>query len=97
MTGIEAGNKPPPKVPIEEAKERLVVNHGAVHTFVNPSLGMLIGADWDVEDAIKLMEKHGVEEAGPMARATGHCLVVTDLDHKPPRHVFFEASGGPLP
>lgn len=48
-----------------------------VHTFRNSGF-MLIGAHHDLHDVRALMERHGVEEAGPAATAAGHGLVVID-------------------
>lgn len=82
---------------VEEAMSRLVVVEDydpggtegpgpCVHTFRETPFAML-GAHWRIADAKALMEKYGVEEAGPQAAAAGHGVVVTD-DRGP---VFFEA------
>lgn len=56
-----------------------------VHTFRSSAVGVLLGAHWPLEEVRVAMERFGVEEAGGVASALGHGLVVVD-DHGP---VFF--------
>lgn len=47
-----------------------------VHVFINGGFG-LVGADWNREDIIeKINTADRTELAGPMARGTGHGLVI---------------------
>ena len=47
-----------------------------VHTFINGGFG-LVGADWTREDIIDKINTAGrTELTGPMARGTGHGLVI---------------------
>ena len=48
---------------------------GRVHTFVNPPMGILIGADWDREDIYALLRSGRPELSGEQATAMGHGLV----------------------
>lgn len=79
----------------EDAMARLVVQPDyddgdgpkpCVHTFVNAS-GMLLGAHWPLALVREAIEAHGVEEAGGMAAAMGHALVIL----RPDAPVFLEA------
>lgn len=51
---------------------------GRIHTFVNPVMGTLIGADWDREEVLKLLEKpeSKILIAGDAARGINHGLVI---------------------
>lgn len=40
-----------------------------IHTFRNPAAGMMLGADWDRDQILEAIKKHGVELSGPMATA----------------------------
>lgn len=55
------------------AKER-------VHTFTNPAHNVLVGADWDREEILKLMrscpDAECAEVAGAMAQDMGHGIVI---------------------
>ena len=71
-------------VPIDDAMARLIVTEDydagngpepCVHTFLNGA-GVLLGAHWSVTRVREEIEKYGVEEAGPGACSTGHCLVI---------------------
>lgn len=71
-------------VPFEEAIARLDVipDYDAgdgpgpcVHTFAQSAIGML-GAHWDLPSAEAFIRQHGAEEAGGMAKASGHGIVV---------------------
>lgn len=64
-------------ISVTEAVERLKVIDGFVHTF-RSAPGFLIGADWPLDELRKAMEEYGVEEAGDMARAVHHNLVLID-------------------
>jgi hypothetical protein len=62
-----------------------------VHTFLQvPSLGMLIGADWDRAEVLELLRGAPRREVtGPEARSLGHGLCAWREDGVP---VFIEAS-----
>jgi hypothetical protein len=45
----------------------------------------LIGADWDLADVVRVIRRHGAEEAGPFASATGYRLFV----NRPSCPLFF--------
>jgi len=62
-----------------------------VHTFVTPGMGVLLGADWDLEDVAESMRKNPVELAGPQAVALGHGLVLEE----PERPVFLATKRAP--
>ena len=72
----------------EEAFERLQVHHGSIHTFITPLPGgMVIGADWSVDDIRELIDEYGAELAGPDATAFGHGVVVIRPGRNP---IFLE-------
>lgn len=74
------------KILTEDALEMLDVVDGMVHAFTNPQAGMLVGADWDLDDAQELIEMYGAERAGEQAAAMGHGLAVVERT----RTVFFK-------
>lgn len=74
-------------VPIDEAIKRLG-DKDTIHALTSPDSATLLGADWDRQDVIDAMTKHGVEEAGAGARSMGHTLCVL----LPQGWFFFEAS-----
>lgn len=49
-----------------------------IHTFVNPNGAMLIGADWQRSEVIKLLEEQSgkIEIGGEMCRKMAHAIVV---------------------
>ena len=60
-----------------------------VHTQLNPSAGIFIGANWSLEDAAELFaENGGAEVTGPIAQRMGYGLCVRDKG----RRVFFETA-----
>jgi len=65
------------KINIDEAINMLP-DGGNIHTFRNPSAGMMIGADWNRDDIIEAMNKHGVGLSGEQAKAMDHGLVLED-------------------
>ena len=71
---------------VEQAMELLDVQHGKVHTFLNPGAGMLVGADWPVKAVRKCFEENGVELAGEQATQMGHGVVSIEAGS---RAVFF--------
>ena len=48
-----------------------------IHVFKNPN-GMLIGADWDKKEIIKLINEFGACLSGEQAKAMGHGLAVNN-------------------
>ena len=71
------------RVPVAEdvVVKMLDVQDGRVHTFRN-SVGILVGADWDVADVIAAVRAHGCELSGEMATKMRHGLVFFD-EHGP--------------
>jgi hypothetical protein len=69
------------KVDLDDAISRLDLNDGRVHTFRDAGIA-LVGADWDLEDAVAAMRKYGVEESGAEASRMKHGLVLID-EHGP--------------
>jgi hypothetical protein len=65
------------KVSFDNAIDRLIVHNDRVHTYRSSGM-FLLGADWDLDAVRKVIEKHGVEEAGEFAKAMNHGLVVFD-------------------
>lgn len=68
-------------VSLDDAITRIASEDGRVHTFRDAGIA-LVGADWDLEDLIAAMRKHGVEESGPGATEARHGLVLMD-EHGP--------------
>lgn len=58
----------------------LLPDNERVHTFTNPGVGLLLGADWDRAEIIELMrscpDAECAEVTGPQAQAVGHGIVV---------------------
>jgi hypothetical protein len=77
----DSPNKDRVAVNLDDAIIRLATEDGRVHTFRDAGIA-LIGADWDIEDLIAAMRKHGVEESGPSAIEAKHGLVLMD-EHGP--------------
>lgn len=71
---------------VEQAMALLDVQEGRVHTFVNPGAGVLVGADWTVEQARQCFEANGVELAGEEATAMRHGVAAFESGR---RAVFF--------
>lgn len=65
------------KLTVEQFEQMLDVRDGRVHTFRQGGM-VLIGADWDLEQAIASARKHGAELAGEQATAMRHGAVVID-------------------
>lgn len=56
-----------------------LLNDGeSIHTFVNPNGAMLVGADWDRKDVIKILKKNSgeIEIGGNTCREMKHAIVV---------------------
>jgi hypothetical protein len=63
-----------------------------IHTFrTRPNI--LLGCDWDREEVIAYMRKHGVEESGPIMSGMKHTLVANVEGDDP---LFIETESGPL-
>lgn len=73
-------------VPFEEAVARIGAGRH-IHTIRGGGFA-IIGADWDRADILRTMKECGVEEAGGMASAMGHTLVIVNCDGSP---LFIEA------
>jgi hypothetical protein len=76
----------------KEAALKLLGEGKTIHVMLNPSPGMIVGADWNREDIIELIAGcESVEIGGEMSRKMKHPLVVTS--HTGKRH-FIEADIG---
>lgn len=78
-------NKEKTFIDYEEAVSMLPDSE-TIHTFVNPGVGMLVGADWDRKDILKAFETHRPCLTGPQATAMKHGLSFWDGT----RNVFVE-------
>lgn len=49
-----------------------------IHTFTNPAVGLLLGADWSREQILEAFKADGaeVEESGPAATAAKHGIAM---------------------
>jgi hypothetical protein len=84
-------------VPIEVAIARLTVDaEGEVHTFLQgrAAIVMLVGMSYPLDEIVRMMREHGVEEAGDAASALDHTLVIVDGLPSP---LFIAASRPPEP
>lgn len=63
-------------LPLEVAVGMITENK-YVHTFRQGGM-IIIGADWERDDLISAMEKHGVQLAGEQATQMGHGLCLKD-------------------
>lgn len=70
-----------------EDATKLLADSERIHTFRQGGAGILIGADWDREDIIERIKKHGVELSGAQATNMGHGLV--SVNQKNPRDTLF--------
>lgn len=59
-----------------------------VHCLMNPSVNVLVGADWDRKSVIEAIEKGAAELAGKQAMAMGHGLCID-------QNKFFETVENP--
>lgn len=58
-----------------------------IHTFFNPAIGMLIGADWSRAAVLKLLAQSPQREvSGPSAQSMGHGLAA----YRDGRAIFIE-------
>lgn len=64
-----------------------------IHTYLNPCVDVLIGADWSRAHLEEEIDRCVCELAGPMAAANGHSLVV----HIKPGGPMFVATKEPTP
>ena len=61
----------------EQAIEMLGEDEGQVHAFMNPDAGILLGADWNIEQAKEYICLASSRElAGPAAQKSKHGLAV---------------------
>lgn len=61
------------KVPYEEAVAMLPKSK-TIHTFLNPAVNVLVGADWERDSILNAFRKYGVELSGEEATKTNHGL-----------------------
>ncbi len=56
----------------------LIVDGDYVHTYINPTGGIMVGADHSRESLIEQFKKYkdSIEISGPMARGTKHGVVI---------------------
>jgi hypothetical protein len=57
-----------------------------IHTFTNPAPSMFVGADWERNEIIKLLEHGQPQLTGPVASGMGHGIVALDGN----RFIFIE-------
>jgi hypothetical protein len=65
-------------VVLPNAAIAMIPDQEMIHTFRNPGIGMLVGADWDRQELIKLIKNSKVELSGPEAASMKHGLVLKD-------------------
>lgn len=75
------------KLTVEEAVALLPAGD-TIHTFRNPGVGMLVGADFPRDEIIERMKKFGVCLSGPAATRMRHGLFIEE-----PRGLFVETKG----
>lgn len=75
---------------VEEALAALRVNGDSVHTFLNPTNGMLIGANWSLQELKDLFDKYPdqIYPTGGAALGMRHGLAVKMVD----KIVFIETT-----
>ncbi len=78
-------HKPEYEIPFEQAQAMLPPGD-FIHTFVSPTGGLLVGADWSREDVLEAMKEFGVMKSGEGAESMNHGLVFFDGE----RNVFIE-------
>jgi hypothetical protein len=78
------------RLTVEQAMGMLDVKGDRVHALINPGVGVLVGANWTLDEARKCFEENGVELAGHTATSMGHGLVSKDCG----RYVFFATREG---
>lgn len=78
------------KVILTPAEAEAMLPEGEyVHNFANPTGGLMVGIDYEREDAVKkLHTAKQIELGGPECMAMKHPIVVWDT---PTHHTFFEA------
>ncbi len=69
----------------EEKSERVMLSYEdavtmlpdgpQIHTFVNPGVGMVVGADWDRDEILELLKTGKPELSGEQATRMGHGIV----------------------
>jgi len=75
---------------VDQAKA-LLLPGDEIHVFLNPSAGMLVGADWSREAILKLLETaETLRIGGTQCIGMGHGLVA----FKDGRNHFIESSAG---
>lgn len=68
------------RLTFEEAKS-ILIDGTTVHNFVNPGPNMLLGCDYDREDAIAVLKTaRSLEIGGGFCKGMGHALAVFDAD-----------------
>ncbi|HMJ16597.1 MAG TPA: hypothetical protein VK524_34520 [Polyangiaceae bacterium] len=72
------------KLTFEQAREAIAVKGDGddrrVHCFLNPGVGVLIGADWDEGQVLDAFREHGAEVAGDAAMKMRHGVAVRARD-----------------
>jgi len=74
-----------------EAAKALLLPGEEIHVFLNPSPGVMVGADWDRAQILELLEKaETLRIGGPQCVGLGHGLVAF---HEGRNH-FIESKAG---
>lgn len=72
------------RLTFEQARDALAVKEDGedrrVHCFLNPGVGVLLGADWDEEQVFDAIREHGAEVAGEAAQRMRHGIAVRAHD-----------------
>ena len=75
-----------------EQAESMLAEGDTVHTFLNPG-GILLGADWNRQEAVDLIKSsHQREIGGSMCQSMGHELVVW-RDEQTPVYMATKTNG----
>jgi hypothetical protein len=76
MSEASTTDDPDRKFLTPEAAEAMLPDGDTVHTILNGTPGVLIGADWDRQNVLDLFRTYKPEIAGPMARGMNHGIAV---------------------
>lgn len=51
-----------------------------IHTFTNPAMDLMVGADWSREEILDKLRRSTIERTGPGARSLGHGIAAYTVD-----------------